>query len=212
MGGLERHVRRQCSVVAVIHDVDTIGTHDNLKLNRLPHLAETTMRIATTGVFLMRRSLQAGLLALAMNASCANADEPPKVAYRIVCSDPVASQLISDAVRTRIDAAKLQTTDKLPFKKLFIYAQQDVGDRVNANGWSFAIAHVSNQVTYFVASKLLPANGSEVNEVKTALTSMLQEEGFLTYMNVAHVDRLNATTISEVADNFVAEFVKRLPK
>jgi hypothetical protein len=200
------------SAVAVIHDVDTMGTHDCLKLKKRPHQAGSTMPITTTNVFLLRQLLQAGLLALAVNASCAKADEPVKVAYKIVCSDPVASQLISDAVRTRIDAAKLQTTDKLPFKKLFIYAQRDAGDRVNTNGWSFAIAHASNQVTYFVASKLLPANGSEVDSVKTALIGMLQEEGFLTYMNVAHVDRLDATTLSALADDFVAEFLTRLPK
>ncbi len=136
----------------------------------------------------------------------------PKIAYQVICDDPTANELISGSVRSRMTAAGLEFADRLPFKKLVVYAQRDVNDTINANGWTFAIAHVSNQATYFVASRLLPTHGPEIDEAKPVLIDMIKEDGFLTYLNTAHLDRLDAGTASILADLLVTELVKRLPK
>ena len=160
----------------------------------------------------MQQTLKFILLALSLQAPVIAIAEPTKVAYRIVCEDQEATTMISNAIRSRLEARGLNITDEFRLKKLFVYAQRDVNDRVNPNGWTFAVAHVSNQQTYLIASKLIPAKGPHIEAIKPTLISMVREEGFLNYLNVAHIDRLDPNTVSELVTNFVGEFIKRLPK
>ena len=138
------------------------------------------------------------------------AADPVNIAYLVVCEDSQASQLISSAIETRLKKASLEISNKLPKAKLIVYAQKDINDRVNPEGWSFAVAHVSNYATYFVAAQLLDSETPEVKAAEPALVDMLKHDGFLNYINVAHVDKLNAQTIAQVSDGVVEEFAKRV--
>jgi len=138
------------------------------------------------------------------------AAEPLKVAYQIVCDDSAVSERLSAAVEANFKKFNLEVTDRLPRAKLFIYAQRDVNDRVNVDGWSFAIVHASNAATYFVAAKLISSEAPAVNEVKPALLSMVRENGFLTYMNVAHADRLTSENIDQITQSAVRSFAERV--
>lgn len=138
------------------------------------------------------------------------AAEPLKVEYQIVCDDPAVSEKLSAAVEANFKKLNLEVTDRLPRAKLFIYAQRDVNDRVNVGGWSFAIVHTSNAAIYFVAAKLISSEAPAVNEVKPALLSMVREDGFLTYMNVAHADRLTSENIDQIIQSAVRSFAERV--
>lgn len=138
------------------------------------------------------------------------AGEPLKVAYQVVCDDSAASEKLSAAVEENFKKFNLEVTERLPRAKLFIYAQRDVNDRVNVDGWSFAIVHASNTPTYFVAAKLISSETPAVNEVKPALLSMVREDGFLTYMNVAHADRLTPENIAQIIQSAVKSFAERV--
>ena len=95
---------------------------------------------------------------------------------------------------------------------MYIYAQQDVNDRINPKGWSFAVARVSNASTYYLVPKLLNNPNLEIKELGPVLVNMLQEHGFMHYMNVGHLDELTDKNISLAADDFVSAFISRLPK
>lgn len=138
------------------------------------------------------------------------AAEPTKVAYAVICDNEAVGTKLSSAIEQRLKLAKLEVTTKLPKAKLIVYAQQDLNDRVNRKGWSFAIAHVTNYPTYVVAAKLLGKNIKEVSPIEPALISMLNQEGFMTYMNVAHTDELSEQNISVILDSAVTEFSKRV--
>lgn len=137
------------------------------------------------------------------------AAEPVKVAYQVICDDRAVAEQVSVAIEENLRMFKLQVTDRLPKSKLFVYAQRDFNDRVNPEGWSFAIAHVSNTPTYYVAAKLISSNSDEVNAVKPALLSMAREDGYLTYMNVAHADRLTPENVAIIVHAVVQSFAER---
>jgi hypothetical protein len=42
--------------------------------------------------------------------------------------------------------------------------------------------------------------------------TVLQEEGCMRYMNVAHINKLDETNVGIVMESVVVEFVKRIPK
>jgi hypothetical protein len=141
-------------------------------------------------------------------ATTASADE--QIAYLVVCDDDKAHQLISKAIESKLKKANLEVTEKLPKAKLIVYAQKDTNDRVNPEGWSFAISHVSNYATYFVAAKLLDTQYPEVKQAEPAIMDMLKHDGFLTYINVGHIDKLNEQTVSKLSEGIVQEFAKRV--
>lgn len=138
------------------------------------------------------------------------AAEPVKVAYQVICEDRAVAEKLSLAVAARLKKANLDVTDRFPSAKLFIYAQQDVNDRVNTDGWSFAIVHASNLASYFLASKLMSSEAPAVNDVKPVLLNMVREDGLLTYMNVAHADRLTPENIDRILESVVTSFAQRV--
>jgi hypothetical protein len=140
------------------------------------------------------------------------AAEPTKVAYQVICDDASVAENLSLAIEKRLEEANLKISSEYPKAKLFVYAQQDINDRVNADGWSFAIAHATNYSTYYVAAKLLKNKSKTITLIEPTLMAMLQEEGFMRYMNVTHIDKLDETNVAIVMDSVVAEFVKRIPK
>ena len=138
------------------------------------------------------------------------AEGSDNVAFLVICDNETVLKQVSKALDIRLKKANFQVSERLPKAKLIVYAQQDVNDRVNDKGWSFAAAHVTNRSTYYLAAKLLKSDSAEVKAIEPAIMDMLKSDGFLTYLNVAHVDKLDEGTISIIADNFVGEFAKRV--
>jgi hypothetical protein len=157
------------------------------------------------------KRLFASVCILFFSSSIAWSAEKIRVSYEVVCDNSKISRAISEAISERLKRrSEIEVSERLPSAKLYVYAQQDVGDRVNPNGWSFAIAHASNQPTYFVGAKLLHSKEKAVEEIKPVLIEMLQEQGFIRYMNVAHLDEFSEKSLSILADNAVDEFLKRV--
>lgn len=160
----------------------------------------------------MRKLIASIFFVLVFHTSLSFAAESTKVAYLVVCDDAAVTKNLSEAIEGRLKKANLEVTEKLPHGKLIVYAQQDINDRVNSNGWSFAITHVTNYPTYFIAAKLLQSESTEAKSVEPAIVNMLQRDGFLTYINVAHADKLDESSIAVVLDYVVGEFAKRVSK
>jgi hypothetical protein len=139
------------------------------------------------------------------------ASDQTRVAYRVICEDALISEKITDAITSRINAQEeLALSDEFPKAKLFVYAQQDINDRKNPNGWSFAIAHVSNIKGQYLAAKLIDSPDKGVEELKPLLVDMAREEGFLHYLNVAHVDEMTDESLGQVMDIVMANFLDKL--
>lgn len=132
------------------------------------------------------------------------------ISLQVICNDPSASKRIQVALEDKIKSAGLQMTNQFPSAKLFVYAQQNTESRINSNGWSFAVAHVSNRKTYYLASKLINSEVKEIKEVKPALVDMVKDEGFMTYLNVIQTDDLSDKYLLVVSDSIVSEFAKRV--
>ena len=139
--------------------------------------------------------------------------ENKRIDFSVVCSDPAAARTITGAIETEIKKYDgFRVSSEHPSAKLFVYAQQDVNDRKNTNGWSFAVAHVSNLPSQVLALQLLDSTATEVEEVKPLLLSMLKEEGFLNHLNVAHIDELSTQTLQSVIETVVGDFMTRMSK
>jgi hypothetical protein len=154
--------------------------------------------------------LAALLFALTVTATAnagpnATAAERPRFAFAVICNDPALAEVLRSGIEARLDAAKVDITDKLPTAKLFVYANRDTGDRKNPDGVSIAIAHVSNVPTALLALPYVKRD--EV--MPEALRAMLGEEGFLQHLNVAHVDTPNEAQLKEILDKLVATFLKK---
>jgi len=143
----------------------------------------------------------------------AGASEPKiQVSYQVVCEDPQLEKQFSAAIKKRLGLAGMEITERLPKAKFLIYVSQDVNDSVNPNGYSIAVAHLTNYATYFVASKLIESKSAEAEAVRQALMDMLREEGFMTHINVAHIDKMNEKNIVLVANALVDKFVEKTRK
>ena len=149
-----------------------------------------------------------GLLVFPANAT----EQILKVSYQVVCADPRLEKQFSTAIKRRILATGLNMTDRLPKAKLLIYINQDINDSINPDGYSIAVAHLTNYATYFLASKLIEGKSAEAEAVRPAIMSMLREEGFMTHINVAHIDKMNEKNIALVANALVDEFAAKTRK
>jgi hypothetical protein len=153
----------------------------------------------------------APLFIWALLATVSSGAENKRIDFSVVCSDPAAARSITGAIETEIKKYDgFEVSSEHPSARLFVYAQQDVNDRMNTNGWSFAVAHVSNLPSQVLALRLLDSTATEVEEVKPLLLSMLKEEGFLTHLNVAHVDELSTQALQVVMETIVGDFVTRM--
>jgi hypothetical protein len=102
---------------------------------------------------------------------------------------------------------------RAPLGGLIIYANTDANDRKNPNGVTLAIAIVTNAPTYYLAVRLLPdgPNQTKDPEVRKALTSMVQQAGFLQTLNTAHLDEATDEAIAQTARSIVAQFTSKIP-
>jgi len=151
------------------------------------------------------------VLCLLLTAFPSSAADKVRISVTVSCDDGEAAQRLAAAFKKAFDKAPdYQLVDSLPQAKLVIYANRDVNSRKNPQGWSVAIARVSNVQTYYAASKLADTQQADALAVKQIVTGMVNEEGFLKNLNVAHLDDLSDGAIETLAEVVTSAFLKDL--
>jgi len=163
----------------------------------------------------MKRRILSALLALgAMAAFPASAQtvHPTPIDYRVVGSNPeIVQKFNADIVKLIGKNSGYEIRRMAPDSKLFVYVNQDVNDGINNQGVSIAVAHVSNLEAFYIASKIIPSKQSDSISVKNALVNLINEEGELHYLNVAHIDKPTDSEIGEVCKSIVSTFFQKTP-
>lgn len=153
------------------------------------------------------------LLVLVLGAAPSIAADPVRVAASVSADDKAVAEKLAGAVNAELSKASgYVVVDKLPQATLVLYANKDVNSRKNPDGWSVSIIHVSNVETYFLASKLLQSQQSDAVAVKPMLTQMVNGQGFVTHVNVAHFDEMTDANVATLAHLVVANFLAKVPK
>jgi len=151
------------------------------------------------------------LLSLALVAAPSYAADKTRISVQIVCNDRDATaKLANSFTQAFAKAQDYELVDKLPQAKLMLYANKDVNSRKNPEGWSIAIAWTSNVQTYFLASKLNDSQQADAVAVKPIVTGMVNENGFIKNLTVAHVDDLSDTNVQALGELITAQFIKEM--
>ena len=151
------------------------------------------------------------LLCLLLTAAPSFAADKTRIAVSIICSDhDAAGRLAAAFTRAFTKAPDYELVDSLPQSKLVLYANRDANNRKNPDGWSIAIARVSNVQSYFAASKLADTQQTDALAVKPVINGMVNEDGFLKSLNVAHLDDLSDANVEALAQAVTASFLKEL--
>jgi hypothetical protein len=101
--------------------------------------------------------------------------------------------------------------DKLPAAQLILYVNRDANDGINPNGYSIAIAHVSNADAYFLAKKLLIDKPTDDQQLKDVLVTMLNDRGMLNHLHAAHIAGATDQEIDVLSRGVVATFLEKVP-
>ena len=135
-----------------------------------------------------------------------------RVSVRIVCSDPVSKNALERKVHKLLadKNVPIAKSGELAVAELFIYANQDVDDRINPYGWSFAIAHLTNWRLIRLLHFTLNENTVLSDATKRNFVRVMQEYGILKHLNVAHVDKFEDELVDLLLDRLVKAFVMRL--
>ena len=150
-------------------------------------------------------------LCLLLSAGPSLAADKIRVAVAINCADHEAGgKLASAFAQSFAKTSDYELVDTLPQAKLLLYANRDANSAKNPQGWSIAFARVSNVQSYFAASKLEHTQQTDALAVKPIVTGMVNEEGFLKSLSVAHLDDLSDASIGALADAITQVFVKEM--
>jgi hypothetical protein len=151
------------------------------------------------------------LLCLLLTSAPSLAADKIRVAVSIICNDRDAAGRLGGAfTKAFAGAPDYELVDSLPQSKLVLYANRDSNSAKNPNGWSIAFARVSNVQSYFAASKLTNTQQADALALKPVITGMVQEEGFLKNLNVAHLDDLSDANLEALAQAVTTAFIKEM--
>jgi hypothetical protein len=151
------------------------------------------------------------LLCLLLTAAPSFAADKMRISVSIICNDhDAAGRLGAAFTRSFAKAPDYELVDTLPQAKLILNANRDINSRKNPEGWSIAIARVSNVQTYFAASKLADTQQADALAVKPVITGMVKEDGFLKSLNVAHLDDLSDANLEALAETVTAAFLTEI--
>lgn len=135
---------------------------------------------------------------------------PAHVDFAVICEDPEVREKLNSLLRAEImKNSDLVWDARLPARKLFIYAQKDINDRKNPNGWSFAVAQVSNLPNQILAARMMKCDAPQCEEVRKFTYEIVKEEGMLKHMNVAHLDEMSDAALSELIGTLFSTFVAK---
>lgn len=151
------------------------------------------------------------LLCLLFAAAPSVAADKIRVSVSIVCNDKdAAGRLAAAFTKAFAKAPDYELVDSLPQAKLMINANRDANSAKNPGGWSIAFARATNVQSYFAASKLANTQQADALAVKPVITGMVNEDGFIKSLNVAHLDDLSDATADALADAVTAAFLKEM--
>lgn len=134
------------------------------------------------------------------------AEEKPRFNFAVVCTDASLQGKVSKGITDRLTKANVEISSNFPQGKLILFLARDVNDRRNPSGVSVAVAHVSNVPTAALALDLIR---DKKEQLPARLSAMLQEEGFLEHLNVAHLDEASDEQIATLLDSLVTTFLKK---
>lgn len=144
------------------------------------------------------------------SAAKAETAEALHVDYFVICEDPAVIARITQRIESHLKKSpELVRDEKTPKRKLYLYAQKDENDRKNPNGWSFAIAHVSNVGNRVLNNRLEECQDPHCVEAKKVSSVLAKEEGFLKHLNVAHIDELTDSTLDQLVSTVFETFAKK---
>ena len=150
-------------------------------------------------------------LMMSSQAKAEQAGLPTRVDFQVICDEPdVAAKFradIGDAIKAN---AGYLVKEQGPDAKLILYVYRDVNDKINPRGMSIAIVHVNKVLSYFLAFKYLVQEPTKDETVRAALTQMIHADGYLNYMNVAHIDESSDREIKIVSDAAVSTFFSKV--
>lgn len=151
------------------------------------------------------------LLTFAPAARAADTHEAVRVDFTVICDDPLVQAKLAALIDGELKKdPEMIRDEKVPQRKLFLYAQKDINDRKNPNGWSFSIAHVSNVVNRILASRLDECQDVHCVDARRLTTMTAKEEGFLKHLNVAHVDELTDATMQQLVSAVFSSFAQKV--
>jgi hypothetical protein len=133
------------------------------------------------------------------------------VAFEVYGDDEPAVHRIQQAVADEFAQRHFRLEPKVPGLKLVMYVQHDTNDRKNPDGWTIAFAFATNAPTFAIAQKVLQGKGENNDALRSIVSPLLNENGFLTYLSAAHLDQLSDTSIKNLAAGVTELFAKRLP-
>jgi hypothetical protein len=152
------------------------------------------------------------LIALLLLFPTLSLADPVPVSIEVFGANEDAAKQLKHSLEDNIKAySEVQVrNDKYPYMQLCVALQQDINDRKNPNGWSLAIVHLSNIDTVHVAEQLAKSSDPKVKKVMPDIANMIREQGFVRYINVAHIDEFSKENIDIVVSGIIGEFVKRV--
>ncbi len=151
------------------------------------------------------------LLALVLLPRISFAGSYP-VEFLVVCEDKEAKELIEKQVDATLSKYKRFDLDKdeFPVAVFYIMANQDIDSAVNTNGWTFAIAHITNQKVISLVNEFGVHEGSEFENMYRLLAGLIEEKGFLKHLSIAHTDSLTSIHLQTILDQFILDFAERI--
>ncbi len=134
------------------------------------------------------------------------------VEFLVICEDKEAKELIEKQVTATLSKYNQfdLNKDEFPVAVFYIMANQDIDSAVNTNGWTFAIAHITNQKVISLVNEFGVHEGLEFENMYRLLAGLIEERGFLKHLNIAHTDSLTKTSLKEIIDQFILDFAERI--
>jgi hypothetical protein len=136
--------------------------------------------------------------------------EPTNITFSILMSDQYKKFIITELVDKAIQESSLITVNpKRAFSKIYIMASQDINDDVNSDGWTFAVAHINNSSAVNLVEKMESEGVLQKDSLIRLVGGLIEEQGFLKYLNIAHSSSFKHQDIEKIINAFVSDFALR---
>lgn len=137
--------------------------------------------------------------------------EPLNITYQVIMSDEVRKKEVINHLEKAIQENPLIRVKKQQaFSKIYIMANQDVNDNVNPSGWTFAVVHVHSSTPIRLALAMHEKGMTNDETITSYIASMVQEQGFLKYFNIAHSGDFKSKSVERIINSFVDDFSERV--
>ena len=137
-------------------------------------------------------------------------EEPENITFTIVMTDQFKKAVVTELVEKVIKKNDLITVNpKQAFSHIYIMASQDITDGVNTSGWTFAVAHISNSIPVKLLNQMEVKGLLSDEPILMLVAQMIQEQGFLKHLNIAHSSNFDPKSIEQIINSFINDFALR---